>query len=252
MSDINHIAVILPCLDEGPNLNLLLPQLVGRYRTIVVDNGSKDDSIAIATKAGSEVISCGAKGYGNAVLAGMAYIANQPDNLPQVIVVCDADGTSPASAIPSIIQPILSGSKDFVIGQRKFKQKGAMPSHANFGNWLTVTLMQWCTGFRYHEMGPLRAIRYRSLLDLNMIDRTWGWNVEMQMKAIWQQLRIEEVPITYLRRAYGKSKISGSLWGSIKAGTKIISRVGYFYGEYLLKRMTLAPSQTSECNSNQK
>ena len=229
--DQTRVTLIMPALNEGPNLAWLLPQIVNAYDIILVDNGSSDGTKELAGRFPISYIPCPRKGYGSAVLAGLAELEKRQLR-PEIVVVFDADGTSPAAAISTVTSPILKGEADFVIGQRTFKQKGAMPAHADFGNRLTVLLMKILTGYRYQEMGPLRAIRYRSLLDLNMIDRTWGWNVEMQMKAVWQGLQIREVPIEYLRRRYGRSKISGSMIGSLRAGTKILARVAYFYCQY--------------------
>lgn len=242
----DNICLIMPSLNEAPNLRWVLPQIENKYRVIVVDNRSTDDTKIVAAKHNVEYVYCREAGYGNAVLAGIGHLQRSKKTEPDVIVIFDADGTSPASAIPAVVSPIVDGEKDFVIGQRTFKQKGAMPFHADFGNRLTVFLMHLLTGYKYQEMGPLRALRYQSLLKLDMIDRTWGWNVEMQMKAVWQKLRITEVRIEYLRRRHGRSKISGSLIGSVRAGSKILSRIAYFYIQYKWSRALSSSRITSE------
>ena len=224
----SKITLVMPTLNEKENLQWVLPMIKDSYDVLVVDNGSNDGSAEVATSLGVRVIHCREKGYGNAVLAGIDELKNRKVR-PEVLVVFDADGTSPVEDIPRVTDPILHGKLDFIIGQRTEMERGAVPWHARFGNWLTVSLIKWSTGQPYQDMGPLRAIRFTSLLELKMIDRTWGWNVEMQMKAKWNNLRIGEIDIKYRNRRYGKSKISGSVIGSIKAGSKIMARIFYFH-----------------------
>lgn len=253
-----QIAVIIPALNEADNLRWLLPELVQRYRVIVVDNGSTDDTAQVARSLGAEVQHCPQRGYGRAVLAGMHHLGINKDSslsgthrLTQgksaqkpghksldgqreakqvgIVVIFDGDGTSPWSEIDTICAPILSGDKDMVIAQRQLCDRGAMPHHARMGNSLTVWLIRLFTGYDYSDMGPLRAVKADKLSFLQMEDQTWGWNVEMQMKAAALGLRIAEVPIRYAGRRFGRSKISGSWYMSIRAGVKILWACGYYY-----------------------
>lgn len=238
MTDSTHplneksVALIMPCLDEEKNLEVLLPSLVERYRVVVVDNGSRDASASIASKHGAEVVSCPQKGYGRAVQFGLRHLsANQKksDYDTKIVVIFDSDGTSPAKYIPSIIEPIQSGQADLVIGQRTSIEKNAMPIHAKFGNKLQVALIKFFTRASYLDMGPLRAMRLQTFYDIKMKDQTWGWNVEMQVKAAVYNLRVVEREINYLPRMSGKSKISGSLQGTIRAGFKILFSVIFYF-----------------------
>jgi glycosyltransferase involved in cell wall biosynthesis len=227
------VALIMPTLNESGNLEYLLPKLVPNYRVIVVDNGSTDDSATVARSRGAEVVPCPQRGYGNAVLAGLAYLssknAKRQSPMTDYVVVFDADGTSPVEYIPVLVRPLRQRHLDLVIGQRTSMERGAMPPHAKFGNWLQVFLIGFLTGIHYKDMGPLRAMRLSTFRHLKMRDKTWGWNVEMQLKAALTGLRIGEIDVHYLPRRSGKSKISGSLVGSLKAGSKILFAVGYYY-----------------------
>lgn len=225
-------ALIMPCLNEAENLKHLLPNLVESYRVILVDNGSTDGSSAIAKSFGAETVLCPQKGYGRAVLAGIGYLNKNRrwHGVPtDYVIVFDADGTSPPHYIPNLISALHSGDYDFVIGQRNELQKGSMPGHAMFGNWLQVTLIQRLTGKKYQDMGPLRGLKLGNFNDLNLKDQTWGFNVEMQIKAAYKNYRTKEIAIVYLPRYAGKSKISGSVIGSIRAGFKILYAVAYYY-----------------------
>ena len=124
-----------------------------------------------------------------------------------------------------------------VIAQRTAGELGAVLWHARFGNALSVFLIRLFTGYKYRDLGPLRGLRLRSLRQLGMVDRTWGWNVEMQMKAVWQGLRIGEIDIYYKKRRFGKSTISGSVIGSVRAGTRILSRIFYFQIQHRTQTM---------------
>lgn len=237
-----QICLVLPVLDEQDNLDWLLPELIkAHYPVLVVDNGSTDGSVAVCKRLGVEVIHQPERGYGAVIAFAAEHLSrNRPE--VEVLVVFDADGTSPMTAIPALLDPIITGSYDLVLGQRTSQQRGAMPIHAQWGNALTTWLIGLSTGRYFLDMGPLRAIKVSSLLALEMTDRNYGWNVEMQMKAVHYGLAITEVDVVYQRRRFGRSKISGSVLGSIKAAVKILYRVAYFHRVLRRSPSTPGPS----------
>lgn len=186
-----------------------------------MDNGSTDRTAQIAARLGCKVTSEPRRGYGFACLKGIDSLNN-----PEIVVFLDGDYSDFPSEMPSLIDPIEQNRADLVIGSRSLgnMEKNAHPPHAQFGNWFATTLIRIFFGYRYSDLGPFRAIKYSSLQSLQMQDQTWGWTVEMQVKAIRKKLRIMEVPVSY-RKRIGKSKISGTVVGSIKAGAKIITSI---------------------------
>jgi glycosyltransferase involved in cell wall biosynthesis len=214
------VSVIIPVLNEeesiGPVLDHIPKDVVSQI--IVVDNGSSDRTAEVARARGAHVVQETRRGYGHACLRGIEELQD-----PDVVVFLDGDFSDYPEEMRSLIAPIQQDNADLVIGSRSSGEhaKGALPSHAAFGNRLASTLIWWLFGFRYTDLGPFRAIRYEALKKLQMADRTFGWTVEMQIKAVRKGLRISEVPVSY-RKRIGESKISGTISGSIKAGTKII------------------------------
>jgi glycosyltransferase involved in cell wall biosynthesis len=214
------VAVIIPALNEEGSIGSVLdhiPQdLVGDI--IVVDNGSTDSTASIAVSKGARVFSEPRRGYGYACLKGIAVLQN-----PDIVAFLDADFSDFPEEMALLVEPIASDQADMVIGSRILgkREKNALPPHAAFGNHLAGFLIRILFGYRYTDLGPFRAIRYSSLQQLNMQDCTWGWTVEMQVKAVREKLRIREVPVSY-RKRIGQSKISGTVAGSTKAGAKII------------------------------
>lgn len=222
----------MPALDEAENLKWLLPQLPKNYCIVVVDNGSTDDTYLVAQALATHAVGCQMKGYGSAVMEGVRFLEHEYQIAgTDVLVIMDADGTSSPSELEKLLSEHTNQEADLTLGQResRLQEKGAMPSHASFGNWLQVSLLKIFTGVEYADMGPLRCLRWKAYRALKMEDPTWAWNVEMQMKAAHQGLRITEVPISYQRRRHGKSKISGSFLGSIKAGSKILLGMLIYY-----------------------
>lgn len=222
----DHVWVIIPTLNEQASLPLVLRDLPRVGRVIVVDNGSTDDSATLAETAGARVVSEPRRGYGAACLRGMQAIVDcveQGAEPPGVVVFLDADYSDHSDELPRLIAPITSGQADFVLGSRLLgeREPGAMPPQSVFGNRLACFLMRRLFGGRYTDLGPFRAIKYEALLRLNMIDRNFGWTVEMQIKATRAGLRTLEVPVSYRRRV-GVSKISGTVSGTIRAGWKIL------------------------------
>ena len=189
---------------------------------IVCNNGSSDQTAQVAAAAGAVVVNQPKKGYGNACLKGMEYIA-QKTIKPDIIVFLDADYSDHPEEMTLIITPITEGVADLVIGSRALgaRESGSMTPQQVFGNWLATRLIQLFFNTSFTDLGPFRAIRYDKLLDINMIDKNFGWTVEMQVKAAKRKLRCVEIPVTY-RRRIGVSKVSGTVKGTILAGYKII------------------------------
>ncbi len=219
--------LIIPAVNEAENLPALgdavAPLLAsGAIRRVVLaDNGSTDATPDLARDAGFTVVREPRRGYGNACLAGLAHLATDP---PDAVAFLDADLADDPAGLPGLIEPIAQDRTDMVLGQRRqLAEPGALDPHQAFGNWLACTLLRITTGRRYRDLGPLRVVRWSSFETLEMCDPTWGWTVEMQYKAARRELRIEEIDVPYRKRNAGKSKISGNLMGSVRAGTKIIA-----------------------------
>ncbi len=226
MSELRHVTVVIPAYNEESSLPLVLGDLPRVGRVIVVNNGSSDGTVDAARKCGATVVDEPRRGYGSACLRGLSAIdefIKDGDPPPSVVAFIDADYSDHPELLPGLVEPILNGRADFVLGSRLrgVRQAGAMPPQSLFGNRLACFLMRLLCGARYTDLGPFRAIDYQSLNKLNMNDRNFGWTVEMQVKAARAELRTLEIPVPY-RRRIGRSKISGTLSGSIKAGTKIL------------------------------
>lgn len=226
--DPRSVSVLVPALDEAASIGGVLRALPAVDRVLVVDNGSTDDTTEQARAAGAEVVHEPRRGYGSACLAGLAEIARQ-DPKPAVVVFLDADASDDPSLLPQLVGPILADEADLVLGSRMLgeREPGAMPPVAVFGNRLASWLMRTFWNAPYTDLGPFRAIRYDRLLDLGMVDRDYGWTMEMQIKAHRRGLRVREVPVPY-RRRIGRSKISGTVRGSIGAGVKILSTLARY------------------------
>ena len=220
-----NLAIILPARDEEGSIVRTLraiPSGIAR-QVVVVDNGSTDRTAAAARGAGAEVVLEPCRGYGRACLAGLERLRDGID----AVAILDADGADDSSRLPEMLALVERGEADLVLGARRLgdaRQNLAPPQR--FGNWLAVALIRWFWGHRYSDMGPMRVIRRDALDRLGMADTTWGWNVEMQVKAVTQGLRILELPVAYHQRIAGESKISGSLTGTVRAGVKILGTIG--------------------------
>ncbi len=216
-------------LNEAAALAVLLPALPAdlRAHTIVVDNGSTDGSAVVAARAGVHVVKEHQRGYGAACLAGIAALGDAAAE--GVVIFMDGDASDDVADIPALIHPIQNGAADLVIGSRTLgsREPGALPPHARFGNWLATSWIYHKTKVRFTDLGPLRAIRVDALRSLRMQDRAYGWTVEMQLKAVQQNLRVREVPVRY-RRRIGRSKISGTFTGSLRAGFTILQTIARY------------------------
>ena len=213
------VAVIIPALDEEQSIGLVLAEIPKiASRVVVVDNGSRDRTAEVARAAGAEVVSEPRRGYGQACLTGISAVEDA-----DVLAFLDADHSDYPAQLSEILAPILAGEADMVVGSRNLGRRapGAHPWHAVLGTKLCVWLMNRLVGTRATDLGPFRAITRQGLERLEMRDRDFGWTVEMQMKAGIHDLRVVEVPVDYRPRV-GQSKVSGTLWGSVRAGVKIL------------------------------
>ncbi|WP_405563059.1 glycosyltransferase family 2 protein [Polaribacter sp. Asnod6-C07] len=218
------IKVIIPAYNEQDSIGSVIkdiPKIVDEI--IVVNNNSTDNTILNAEKAGATVLTETKKGYGYACLKGMDYISKQKTK-PEIIVFLDGDYSDYPEQLSEIIAPIINDDVDFVVGARvkKLREEGAMTPQQVFGNWLATFLMKLFFNAKFSDLGPFRAIKYNKLLALNMIDKTYGWTVEMQLKVLKQRLSYVEIPVKY-RNRIGVSKVSGTVKGTIFAGIKILS-----------------------------
>jgi len=220
-----RIVVIIPALDEERSLPKVLAEIPRPLASevVVVDNGSRDRTSAVAKAAGATVLSEPRAGYGQACLTGIAYLAKEP---PEVVVFVDGDYSDRAAEMTGLVAPILEGRADFVIGSRVLgeREPGALAPHARWGNWLATRMIHLLYGYRFTDLGPFRAIRYETLLALDMQDRDYGWTAEMQARAARSGVRSTEVPVSYHRRI-GKSKITGTVKGTVMAGYKILTTI---------------------------
>lgn len=218
-----NIKVIIPAFNEqNAIVNVLkeIPDLVSEV--IVVDNNSNDLTFISAKNAGATVLFEEKKGYGYACLKGLNYIQNQ-EIKPDIIVFLDGDYSDYPAELLKIIHPIIADNIDFVIGARikELREMGSMTPQQVFGNWLACFLMKLFFNSKFTDLGPFRAIKYDKLLELSMQDKTYGWTVEMQLKALKKGFSYTEIPVRYKNRI-GVSKVSGTIKGTIMAGIKII------------------------------
>lgn len=218
------VRVIIPAFNEQNAVGLVIDEIPKELvsEVIVVDNGSTDNTYEQAKSKGATALKEPNRGYGNACLKGMEHIANS-ETKPDIVVFLDGDHSDYPGQMQDLVGPIQRNEADLVIGSRALghKEKGSMTPQQIFGNWLATALIKLFYKVKYTDLGPFRAIKYDSLLKIDMKDRTYGWTVEMQLKAAKLNLRTLDVPVDY-RQRIGVSKVSGTVKGTIGAGYKII------------------------------
>lgn len=227
------IKVIIPAYNEEKSIIKVIqdiPSIVDEI--IIVDNNSSDQTAKNAQEAGAKVLTEIKKGYGNACLKGISYVKSQTHQT-DIIVFLDGDFSDYPEELTKLIAPIINDNIDFVIGARvsKFREKGSMTRPQIFGNWLATTLMSILFNSKFTDLGPFRAIKYHKLLALKMEDKTYGWTVEMQLKALKNNYSYLEIPVKY-RNRIGVSKVSGTIKGAIFAGVNIL----YWIFKYSFKK----------------
>lgn len=220
------VSVIIPALNEAESIGFVVAEMPWNRiaECIVVDNGSTDTTASVAAAAGARVVSA-PRGYGSACMAGIAAALPTSD----ILVFMDGDGADVVAHLPELVDPIAHGKQDFVLGTRldpkgttRKRQPGSMLSSQIFAGWMVGWVIRLTLHFRYTDMCAFRAIRRTSLDQLGMAERTFGWNLEMQVKAVQHHLHILEVPVSYRVRYGGISKVSGDLRASAKAAVRIL------------------------------
>jgi len=221
-----NVVVIIPAFNEENGVGQVIREIPREFvkEIIVVNNNSTDNTERIAKEAGATVLREPIPGYGRACLKGIDYL-KQMNPKPEIVIFLDADHSDYPEEIPTLLKPIFEGA-DLAIGSRALgkKEQGAMTPQQIFGNWLATRLLDLFYGVKFTDLGPFRAIKYTTLIELDMQDKTYGWTVEMQLKAAKNGFRCVEVPVRY-RRRIGFSKISGTAKGTILAGYKILATI---------------------------
>lgn len=219
------IGVIIPAFNEENGVGEVIREIPLSLvsELVVVNNASTDNTEKVAREAGATVLREPVPGYGRACLKGIDYLKTLSVP-PDIVVFLDADHSDYPEEMEQLIQPIVTGNADLVIGSRALgkKESGSMTPQQIFGNWLATRLLHLIYKVKFTDLGPFRAIGFAQLLDLNMEDKTYGWTVEMQIKAAKKKLKCVEVPVRY-RRRIGFSKVSGTVKGTVLAGYKIIA-----------------------------
>lgn len=215
------ISVIIPAYNEEQSIGKVvsdIPSFVDEV--VVVNNNSTDSTVQVAEEAGATVLTENRKGYGYACLKGMDYLQSKNTD---VVVFLDGDYSDYPEEMEGLIEPIKQNGYDMVIGSRVLgtRERGALTPQQVFGNWLATRLMKLFYGVSYSDLGPFRAIKWSSLEKLNMVDPTYGWTIEMQLKAAKLKMKTTEIAVNY-RVRIGVSKVSGTIKGAVMAGIKII------------------------------
>jgi glycosyltransferase involved in cell wall biosynthesis len=222
------VAALVPALDEEEALPGVIHGLAraGVGRVLVVDNGSRDGTAEAARRAGAHVIHEPRRGYGAACLAGLREM-DREDWDAEVVLFLDGDGSDDPAALPLLVEPIRAGTADLVVGARRSgtgdAPSHAIPLHARAGNALVLGAARLLHRAELRDLGPFRAIGRRALEGLEMDDTTWGWTLQMQLRAHHAGLRVRSVPVPHRERQAGRSKVSGSLVGSVRAGARMLA-----------------------------
>ncbi|WP_296619396.1 glycosyltransferase family 2 protein [Marivirga sp.] len=220
----SKIVVIIPAFNEENAVGKVVKAIPKEWveEIVVVNNNSTDQTRQAAEQEGALVLDQPIKGYGNACLKGMEYVKSKTKK-PDIIVFLDADYSDYPEQLPDLVKPILEDRMDMVIGSRALGERegGSMTFPQVFGNRLATRLIWLFYGYRFTDLGPFRAIRWDKLMEINMKDKTFGWTVEMQVKAAKMKMKCTEVPMAY-RNRIGKSKVSGTVYGTVMAGYKIL------------------------------
>ena len=218
------IDVIIPAYNEEKSIALVIDDIPNSWvrNIIVCNNKSTDKTAQVATEHGAIVVTSLDKGYGNACLSGIAWIKSQKE-LPEIVVFLDGDYSDYPEKLPEIVAPIIDKNVDLVIGSRALgkMQSGSMTIPQIFGNWLATNLIKLIYGYTFTDLGPFRAVKWDKLEESKMVDKNFGWTVELQVKAAKLGWSTIEIPVDY-RRRIGKSKVSGTIKGTIMAGYKIL------------------------------
>ena len=221
-----NILVIIPAFNEEESIEKVIDDIPKDLASeiVVVNNNSTDSTRLKAESAGAIVLDEPQMGYGYACLQGIDYARKKEEKCnPEIIVFLDGDYSDFPKEMTELVRPIIEENFDMVIGSRTLgnAQEGALLPQQIFGNWLATKLIRLLYGMKFTDLGPFRAIKFDKLLQLNMADKTYGWTVEMQVKAAKEKFRCTEVPVSY-RKRIGVSKIAGTVSGSFKAGYKIL------------------------------
>ena len=216
------VVVIIPALNEAGCIGELVRATLRQpiHEVVVVDNGSSDDTAGVAQRAGARVVVEKRRGYGYACAAGAAEAGAEAEAL----VFIDGDFSFAPDEMPRLLAPLQAGAADLVLGSRALGsiELGSMPPPQRFGNWLVARLMRWLYGLPVTDLGPYRAVRRDLLAGLEMREMTFGWPTEMIAKAARRRARIVEVPVSYRSRRAGRSKVSGTIKGTVMAGYIIL------------------------------
>ena len=215
------VALLIPARDEEAALPAVLGSVPSWVdRVVVVDNGSSDGTALVAGRCGAEVVREPVAGYGRACLTGLAALRSA---VPQIVAFADADGSDDLVRLHEVVGPVAECEVELVLARRQPAGAGAMTGPQRFGNRLATGLIRLVWRHSYQDLGPMRAITWPALQALEMEDRGFGWTVQMQIRAITHGLRVREVGLLYKSRLAGRSKISGTVGGTIRAGAKILA-----------------------------
>jgi glycosyltransferase involved in cell wall biosynthesis len=216
--------IVMPALDEEKSIGRVLEALPPGPRVVVCDNGSRDRTAETARAGDATVVREDRRGYGQACLAALAEVRRLGAVAEDLVCFLDADFSDDPTELEAVLEPLRTDRADLVIGSRVLgeREPGALLPQARWGNWLATRCIWWVTGVSFTDLGPFRALRHGTLESLQMEDRAFGWTVEMQLKAASRGFRCVEVPVRY-RRRIGRSKITGTVKGTLLASVTILS-----------------------------